>query len=400
MASRSKTIIQIAVAAALILVSSVSTAQWRFEPIVKVGGEYDDNATLDDRTDQEISLSGYLLEGVLDITYSSPLTTFSLTPRAMSRNYSDNPEFESTDLFLASRYTRQMRNGAFGLRFNYDRQTVRTAERADTNLDTEDPDEIPNDDSGRVGLLGDRNKFRIVPNYTYQFSESSSISANIDYTDVSYEDIFLNLLTDYTDARLNLDYRHAFSNRNAFLVNVTARHYEGDDLLSSTVDGVGGMVGFERSLSPTTTLRAMVGAENADDGTNNSTEPVGSVTLSRRLETINILAQYRRTISASGAGRVSVRDQININFTRRLNEKISAGIGIRAYQSKGVGDSVSIDDRDYMQLRTKFSWFLTSNFIVEADYRYTILDRGEVTGERANSNHVTLWFIYQPNTVN
>lgn len=400
MASRSKTIIQIVVAGALILVSSLAAAQWRFEPIVKVGGEYDDNATLDDATNLEIELSGYLLEGVLDMSYSSPLTTFSLTPRAVSRNYSDNPEFESTDLFVASRYNRQARNSSFGYRFNYDRQTVRTAERADADLDTEDPDEIPNDDSGRVGLLGDRDKFRFVPYWTYQFSQSSSISANIDYSDVTYEDIFLNLLTDYTDARLNLDYRHAFSSRNAFLLNVTGRHYEAEDLLSSTVDGAGGMIGIERTLSPTTTLTAMVGAENADDGVNNSTEPVGSVTLSRRLETINILAQYRRTISASGAGRVSVRDQINVNFTRRLNEKISAGIGIRAYQSKGVGDSISIDDRDYMQLRTKFSWFLTSTFIVEADYRYTILDRGEVTGERANSNHVTLWFIYQPNTVN
>ena len=145
----------------------------------------------------------------------------------------------------------------------------------------------------------------------------------------------------------------------------------------------------------------MIGLENTDPTTGESiSEVVGNITYTQRLETIRLLAQYRRSINASGAGRTSSRDQINVNFSRRLNEKISAGLGIRAYHSVGIGETIQIDDRDYVQLRTNFSWHLSSSFLINVDYRYTVLDRGDVGGERANSNHATLWFVYNPNSTN
>jgi hypothetical protein len=388
------------VSALVCLFSPASFAEWWIDPVVRVGGEFDDNATLQTRTDQEVSLEGFLLEASANFVYSSQRTTFNFLPRVLSRNYADNPELESTDVFLNSRFNYQMKNSSIGFRVNFDEQTVRTAERADADLDIDDPNDIPDDDSGRVGLLGNRSKWRITPNWSYQISELSTISADIDYFDVRYDDVFAGLLTDYTDGRLNLNYRRAFSDRNAFLITATGRRFDSADRNSNEVTGYGVLVGFERSLSEKTNLRAMIGVENTDQTLGQETsEVVGNITLARRLETINMLAQYRRSINASGAGRVSTRDQLSVNFTRRLNQKISAGLGIRAYHSEGLGGTISIDDRDYVQLRTNFGWHLSSAILIEADYRYTILDRGNTLGERANSNHVTLWFVYQPNSV-
>ena len=59
---------------------------WKFEPIVRVGGEYDDNARLDPRTDEQVELTGYLLDLRADIKYSSQTTSFFLQPRAFLRN--------------------------------------------------------------------------------------------------------------------------------------------------------------------------------------------------------------------------------------------------------------------------------------------------------------------------
>jgi len=94
-----------------------------------------------------------------------------------------------------------------------------------------------------------------------------------------------------------------------------------------------------------------------------------------------------------------LRDSVSFNFLRRLSEKISAGIGIRGYRSRGFADTPTIDDRNYVQLQSSFTWYVTSYFSVQADYRYTVLDRSAALGERSNSNRVNLWFIYQPNTV-
>ena len=383
--------------AILILLSPASFADWRIEPLLRVGGEFDDNAELSTRTDEEVELQGYLLEASANFVYTAPRTTFNVLPRVLSRNYPDNSEFNSNDLFLVSRFNHQMKSSSFGFRVNFDQQTIRTAERADTDLNVEDPDDILDDDSGRVGVRGTRSKWRIVPNWSYQISELSSFSANIDYFDVRYEDVFAGLLTDYTDARLNLDYRREFSSRNAFMVTATARRFESANAFANEVTGYGLLAGFDRYLSEKSRLRAMIGVENTTPSLGEDiSEIVGNITYTRRLETITMLAQYRRSINASGAGRTSSRDQINVNFTRRLSEKISAGLGIRAYHSVGLGDRTSVDDRDYVQLRTNFGWHFSSSFLVEADYRYTILDRGATIGERANSNHVTLWFVYQP----
>ena len=379
---------------------------WRFEPIIKVGGEYDDNATLAIRTDEEVSLSGLLLDLQADIKYSSASTSFLLQPKALVRRYDDDSDFDSEDYFIRSEFNYNARSSSFGFRVFFDEQAVRTAERANSDLEIEDPDDLTDDDSGRTERFGDRSKWRLVPKWDYRLSNISSIGAQIDYFDVQYDDVIGDTLDDYTDTRLNLNYRRNFSNVNTGLLTVTGRKYDSENVANDT-DGYGIMAGFEYALSTKMRLMAMIGFEDIDQsGFDYDPEVTANVTLTRNLETISLYAQYRRSVSASGAGELSIRDSLNLNFRRRLSERVSAGVGIRAYRSSPGDGSVSTeeDDRDYIQLQSSFRWYLSTAMVIEADYRYTINDREEVlvngvlVGERANSNQVNLWFIYQPRT--
>jgi hypothetical protein len=120
------------------------------------------------------------------------------------------------------------------------------------------------------------------------------------------------------------------------------------------------------------------------------------MSLVRQLQTIELLAQYRRNISGGGSGTVSSRDEINLYLTRELNERISAGLGVRAYATNALeGDVANFDERDYVQLRAQFIWNLTRKWFIEADYRYTFLNR-QLIGESANSNDVSIWLGYRP----
>jgi len=372
---------------------------WRFEPIVKFGVEYDDNATLHIRTDEEVVLEGLLLDIRADINYVSPTTSFFLQPRALLRNYPNEPDFDSDDYFLRSLFRHRGESSTIGFRVTYDQQAIRTAERDISDLEIDDPTELTDDDTGLVLLSGTRNKLRISPYWNYRLSNVSSIGADIDYYDVRYADFFAGLLSDYTDARLNLNYRRNFSSVFAGLLTVTARKFDTSVELSD-ITGSGLQVGFERELSEKMQLTVMIGVEDTDhESVETDPEVVGNVTLIRNLETIRLLARYRRSIIASGAGQLSVRDSIILNFRRRLSEKISAGLGVRAYQSRGIGGLPSIDDRNYIQLQSSFLWYLTQSMVIEADYRYTILDRTELDGGRSNSNQINLWFVYQPRTI-
>jgi hypothetical protein len=375
---------------------------WRFEPIIRVGGEFDDNATLDIRTDEEVELQGYLLDFLADINYRSPKSTFFVQPRFLLRNYPDETDFDSEDVFLRSRYQFDGAANTLGFRVNFDRQSVRTGERADADLEVDDPAEIPDNDTGRTLRFGTRDKWRISPFWRYELSNTSSIGAEVNYVDARYDDVIGDLLVDYTDTRINMEFRRSFSPITTGVLTLTGRQYEsGSGDSQNNIDGVGALVGFEHELTQNVDFRAMIGLEDTDqDGPDTDPEVVGNATLVRNLETIRMLAEYRRSISASGASRVEIRDTVNFNFSRRLSEKISAGLGVRAYQSRGKGGTQIDSDRNYVQLRSSFTWNVTTYFAIEADYRYTVIDRrGGEFAESANSNRVNLWFVYQPNTV-
>jgi hypothetical protein len=371
---------------------------WQFEPIVKIGGEVDDNASLNIRTDQEIKLTGLLLDLKADIEYTSERTTFSVQPRTVVRSYDDS-QFDSEDFFLRSRFRHEGESSTFGFRANFDQQTVRTAERAISDNEIEDPDEITDDDTGRVILAGIRNKWRFSPSWQYSMSDISGIGADIDYYDVDYEDEISGTLNNYTDARLNLNYRRAFSDLNSGLLTLTARRYDSAASLND-ITGVGLLAGFEHRFSEQMQVTAMIGFEDTNQsGALLDPEVVGNVTLTRDLDTIRMFARYKRSINASGGGRLTIRDVLNVNFRRRLSEKISAGLGIRAYRSDRISAVTPTEDRQYVQLQSSFLWYLSTSMLIETSYRYTISNRRSVAGERSNSNQINVWFVYQPRTV-
>lgn len=379
--------------------NSAQAQDWRFEPIFRVGAEYDDNATLAARTDEEVELTGYLIDLRANLNYASQTTEFFIQPRVVLRNYPDESEFDTDDYRLVSRFSRQGQSSEIGFRGRFDRESIRTAERSNVDLEIDDPDEITEDSTGRVFLSGTRNRLRFTPYWNYQLSDVSSVRANVDYFDIGYEDVFAGLLVDYTDARLNASYRRKFSNVNSALVTATARRYDADTSFGA-ITGYGIMAGFDYNLSQKTRLKAMFGFEDAEQsGFQFDPEAVANITLTRRLQTIRMFAQYRRSISGGGAGRVSLRDSFNLNFVRNLSEKIDAGLGVRAYRTSGTNDLTSIGDRNYVQLQSTFLWYLSKSFAIEAVYRYTINDRDETLGGRANSNNVNLWFVYQPKTI-
>lgn len=383
---------------AVALPHSAEAQDWKFEPIVRVGGEYDDNARLDVRTDQEVDITGYLLDLSADIEYSSPTTAFFLQPSALVRNYSDSV-FDAEDYYVRSDFSRQGQLNTIGFRSRFDHESVRTAERSNVDLAVDDPDEIIDDSTGRVILSGTRDRLRMTPYWNYRLSSTSLIDVRLDYFDVGYDDVLAGQLVDYSDTRLNLNYRRRFSDVNTGLLTVTARRYDADNALGD-ITGYGVMAGFDYALSQKTRLRAMVGFEDAEQtGFQYDPEPVALLTLNRNLQTIRMFAQYRRSVSGGGGGRVSVVDSFTLNFERRLSERVGAGLGVRAYQVTG-GGGLSIDERDYVQLQSSFQWYLSRSFVLEADYRYTVDDVSGIGGTgRANSNQINLWLVYQPKTV-
>ena len=52
------TFLTVALSTIALLLSGSAVAEWQFDPVLRAAWNYDDNATLSGRTDQEIELSG------------------------------------------------------------------------------------------------------------------------------------------------------------------------------------------------------------------------------------------------------------------------------------------------------------------------------------------------------
>ena len=388
-----------------VLGSGAASADWNFDPILRAAWDLDDNATLSARTVDEVDLSGYMAEASLDLIYISERSYLSMRPMVRTRNYGDKVEEENwkaDDQFFDILGFYEGDKNSFRIFADFSRESVRTAELADANLDTEiDPDDIADDQSGLITNQR-RDRYRISPRWTYRFSGVSSIQTDLSYLTTGYEetdDLFS--LFDFTDIQLRIGYRRNFSERNSGVFSISARDYDTDrfaaDRQSYEVAG-----SFIHRLSETTQFRARFGIEsleqeNIDIPTLSiDPQPTGEISLSRQLKTIRLLAQYRKRVSASGRGNLTSRDELNLRFSRDLNDRVTVGLGARAYKTEPV--SGTFNTQDFVQIRGQVVWRFSSAFSMQADYRHTVLDRGLIDGA-ADSNRVTLWLSYQPNPV-
>jgi hypothetical protein len=383
------------VALVLVLTApAIHAQQHSLEPVLRAGYELDDNATLNIITINEAEISGLLLDASARYGYRSPKTTFTTTARILDRNYGEE-DFDATEEFFDLRYDYAGQSSRFRLRGSYASELTRTAERVDTDFDIEDPGDIPDDNTGNVFISDERQRVNVIPSYTYDISDAATFGIDMRYSDVSYERQLAGLINDYTNLRANLTFGRSWSARNTALFGLTARRYEAEG--SDAINGYGLNIGVRRLLSEKTALRMILGVENTEIiGGDGDIDPVGEITLTTQLETIRLLAQYRRVVSGGGSGSLSNRDIININFTRDLTELVSAGIGVRAYSTKSRQEGlVTLDERDYVQLRAQLAWNLSRTFSFEINYRYTVLDRVNI-GESANSNNISAWFNWRP----
>jgi hypothetical protein len=370
-------------------------AEWSIGPFVSVAGDYDDNAGLQSRTDEEEKISGFIGEVGADIGYRSDLYDFRAIPRLLSRRYPGDSDFDNDDQFLDYRFTRQTQNGNWGVDGKFIRDFIRTGERAYVDFEADDPEQLEDDDSGRVGARDRRFRWTVTPHWRTQLSDTSYANFRARYINVDYDQTAETLLVDYKNARAEARYNRILDPRTTALVEADALWYSAEDTPGDSTS-YGLQLGVRRDLSETTSFEVLGGlstSERVSGG--NETNWIGEANLIRRLETIRLLGQFRRSITGTGSGTLTRRDQVNIAFTRRLTNLLTAGLGLLGYTTNSVED-VQFDERNYVQLRSQFIWSLTRNFDLEANYRWTLIDR-EDEDESANSNAITVWLHYRPN---
>jgi hypothetical protein len=377
---------------------SANAQEWRVEPELRVGVGFDDNARLESSAAEPESIEGLLLGGSLGINYATQRTTMSLTPRFRSSKYDEDADVDSDDYFLDFDLNHTTLKGEFGIRSRFASESVRTAERGDPDIDEDDPEGIPEDATDFVFINEPRNRFSIIPRWSYDVTERTSVGLRATYIDVAYDDALAGFLDDYSDSRVEGLLSRRFSPRTSGYIGVGTRQFKNKDDSQNDVSGVGALVGIRSNFSEITQVQAEIGFEDTEfDSTGESeSNMVANLNVVRRLETVTFLAQYRRTVSSGGSGRVTPRDSLSFNVRKNFTERVSGGLALRAYKSDIDEDAVLTNQaRDSLEFRAQLAVALSRAFSLEGNYRYSQRDRGQIDGSQ-NSNIFSLWLVFRP----
>lgn len=370
-------------------------ANWRVVPSIAVGSEIDDNASLFADSDNAVEADGYGVDTEAAFNYESQVSNFSMTPRVHLMRFNES-ELDYENFFLNTSYRYTGQRTAFNFWGVYGDESVRTAERANVDLDVSDPEQIPDDNSGNVLATKNRQRLQLRPTFSFDPGRRSTILIGANFIDVTYDSEVGQNLTDYDQISLDAAANIRVSQRGTFVISAYARENTFARLPDAEFNGVGGTIGFTRRISERTRFTFNVGGDSTEDlAGEDQTSTVGNISLIHNTETSQVLASYRRNVSGNGAGQLSVRDSINLNFTRRITPKVSIGAGASAYSSESLDDNAQTNqDQDYLQLRGLLTWNITPVLSFDFDYRFTSLDRA-IDDSSGDSNRFNLWFRYR-----
>ena len=384
---------------ATVVALPASAQQWRFEPSIAAGFEYDDNPFLDESVANEESVNGIVFDVQAGITRTSPLSRLSITPRFMARNFDDSSVADSDAASLNVDYAYNGQRLDLRLRGKYADETVRTAERGNVDFDIDDPDDIPTDDSAQLQQTRERKRLQLRPSLSYETGEKSSVIAGLEYLDLEFPSEPGSTLFDFSVLRVTAGYDYRWTERDSFVFSAYTGETEFDDAARDNARSSGASIGYVRRLSENTRLKLAAGADRSEDRMGSSqTEPIGEISLVTKLERSTVLAAFQRSVNGDGGGALTARNTYSLQATRRMSEKLSLGGGIRAYQTRSIEGgtaNVASDERDYTQLRALLTWQLTRAFSVDFDYHHTIIDNSDVPGD-ASSNQIQVLIRYAP----
>ena len=399
---------------ASLIPASMALADWEAVPDVRMGVEANDNPRLgqspDDRgLDPEAfddhTATRMLMDAAVQMRNAGPRGQITLRPRARVDTYADevDEDLEREDLYLNARASYQWTRTTAGVRADLSRESILSAELADTEIDEpEDPIVDPIDtDTGQLVLLDElRNRAIFTPYANFTLSERSTLLTEARYVDVSYTGPELRSRTDFTDTSIGLGVGRTIDARTGAAARLIVSRYEADATRNET-DTIGVEGSFNRQLNEFWNFNLTTGLQRSEfnfvdeEGElidNAATNYTLDISFRKQTELSTLTVGAFRRLNPNAVGFLVERNELRMNYRRQLSERLSAGMGFRLMET-GALDRPG-QDREYVRADFDVEWAFTPSWSFRAGYGAV---NQEFPGERTDgsANLLSLGAVYR-----
>jgi opacity protein-like surface antigen len=322
--------------------------------------EYDDNPLLSAREHE--AAMGSVTSPELLINADLPGVTNQLDLRGDVNRY-DLKGFDSEDLFgaLRSRWVGTLWTASMNASLDYD--TTRTSELGGSG----------------INIAGIRHTtVSLGPEVGVALTPQDMVNVGGTYVRSTYGDT--RRYTNYEVLGLSPRLAHAFDERNSGLATVRMSRFQTRTGPSSTVDTIAPMAGWERKLSETLTISALVGIQQMTSSVEasgavgqserSSSDLVFDSTLTYRDLQDQITLALNRQPSPSGDGTMNQATGVSLSLTHTLSPRVNLKLDASYKVTELSGSQGGSNEKVYLTASPKLLYRVFDKIDVGLSYRY------------------------------
>lgn len=381
--------------------SAAQAQQWFFSPEIGIGVQYVDNPRLEETGDTD-SITGGVVNIGAAFHRNTQTSSMVIRPSIELERYSSGRNEDSDAYFLDFDGEKEGQRSNWRLRGNFRRQQVLRGETTSPEIDDIGVDDDLQTGTGQTFFRRERDMLRLSPGFTFDFTERTSVSANVNFLGVRYDTEAVGEAVDYTNVRADTAIGRALTPDSSVEFGVFAATYDPDGISRET-ESLGARARYEKDVSDISSFFIEVGAQDAEIQSSNDAQNDVSETsflwnmgYSRQLERTRWRFDLGQQVTPSGSGAIVERDLYRAIMHHQLRPRWTLGLSAVFLNTDALGrEDVggSLIDRDYLRTRATLSYQMTRNWTVEGRYSFTNQDFASIPGD-AQEHAVRLWLVY------
>ncbi|HEU4617064.1 MAG TPA: hypothetical protein VFV10_03445 [Gammaproteobacteria bacterium] len=388
-------------ALACVIPFATASAAWDTVSDVRMGVEANDNPRLGQRSgelqpqlveEQDHTAVRALMDARVRLTNEGPRGNFLVQPRVRADTYSDSADkdLQRQDAYLYLSGRHRWERGDVGTVVNAARESILSSEIIDTGLENVGDVTLPpsiGTDTGTLVLLDEhRNRTIVAPYVNFNLSERSSIGIDATYLDLTYTGPQFVGRSNISETEFGTSITRTIDERTGAGARIYVSDFTGK-VTNNDTHTVGIQGRFSRKLNEIWSFEFAAGVERSSftfvsvsgDGVA-STPVTGTVVdnaaanytldlgITKRTDLATMTFALLRAMDPSATGFMTERNELQVAYSRRLSERITASFALRAVQTDALDDSERVSGRDISRAGIELDWAFTPTWSLAVSY--------------------------------
>jgi len=376
-----------------------NATDYHWDPMVMLGGNYNDNYGLDSGNAQNISVKGGIVDAALHLNIINPDAHFEITPRVHSVYYPGQSQFDANNAYVDSQFEQLWPRGNFTLNQLFWSQDVLTSYLPTTAIGAPLGQNSPGADLATANQRTRQNLLLLAPTANFDVSPRKHLEVQAQFLSVIYSQAINNQIENFKNYSGSLGLGFDITPQTTVTVRGTASDLRPTSSSGANTYGAEGE--WDTHLSEVVRAYARLGLEHTSFNQgqyaqSSATSVSGGLGIARKFVAYDLFADLARSVTPNSAGAIVARNDARVRLEHKFGGRTSGYVGLRYINQEPLGNPVGFTGQRYGQAALGVEWRIYRQFSIISEYAYTTLKDYISGAQAAGSNAVTISLRYEP----